>query len=445
MCGIIAVYNNNGEILECLSKLQHRGKDGVGIVSKEFDSNDFDYIKKTGTFLQNKESLTTFSVNKKPNISIGHMRYSTTNTEDFNKELQPLIRTHIALAHNGNIPNIKGDFNLDTEYLMKLLTQSESMNFEEKLIDLMNSVYSAYTLVVIYENNLYVVRDRYGIRPLCYGTSNTNQQVYVSSESVAIEDYIDSNIFEVKPGEILKINETGIQSIYQHPQAQQSICAFELIYFMNPDSLFQNIRVSQYRKALGLTLAKKETIPFNDMDYVVCGVPSTGIIPAQSFAACLKLPYYQFINKRNKCQNGADRTFILPNQDQRIKAVNAKFVFDDTFIKNKNLIIVDDTIVRGNIIKGIIKTLKYLGAKEIHVRIPAPKVINICSLGIAIHSKEELIAYNNSEKQINDLIGSTSLKYLETKDLHFFPKLSYMECFGVDRDSINLSAKYAIN
>ena len=442
MCGIIGIYNNSNNIIDCLNKLQHRGKDGVGIAMNTETMNII-LEKKLGTLEENKEILLDTINKTNPNIVIGHVRYSTRTSNEYTNELQPIMSNKIAIAHNGNIPNVE-NYKHDTLYILNYIVNNiDTISFHEILINLINSIHSAYSLVLIYDNCLYALRDRYGIRPLCYGKTS-NDSYYVSSESIAIEDHV-SSICEVKPGQIIKINASGIEGIYNHPHAQQSLCAFELIYFMNPDSRILGTYVRTYRDNLGIILAKKDKHGFSPKEYVVCGVPSSGIVAAESYAKYLKLPYEQFILKTNKTTNGSDRTFILPTQQSRIEAINKKFIFLEEAIKDKNLIIVDDTIVRGNIMKGIIKKLKEYGAKTIHVRIPAPRVIDICQLGIAIHSKEELIAYNKNMNEIKNELNCDSLLYLETSDLDFFPKESYMECFGVHQPSINLSTKYTLD
>lgn len=439
MCGIIGIYDNSSNITDCLNKLQHRGKDGVGIAMNT-SSGELILEKRLGTLEENKEYLLETINKHEPNIVIGHIRYSTRTSNEFSKELQPIMNNEIALAHNGNIPNVE-NYKHDTLYILNYIERNlDKLPFNQILINLMNKVHSAYSIVLIYNNSLYALRDRYGIRPLCYGKA-LNGSYYVSSESIAIEDHVCS-IMEVNPGQIIKIDSQGMTKLYNHPHAQQSLCAFELIYFMNPNSRILGTYVRNYRQNLGSILAKKEQHKFATNNYVVCGVPSSGIIAAQSYAKDLNLSYSQFINKTT---NGSDRTFILPNQQTRIDAINKKFIFNQDYIKNKNLIIVDDTIVRGNIMKGIIKKLKSYGAREIHIRIPAPRVIDICQLGIAIHSKEELIAYNKPLEDIIKELNCDSLLYLETSDLSFFPKKSYMECFGVNQTSINLSTKYTLD
>ena len=442
MCGIIGIYNNSSNIIDCLDKLQHRGKDGVGIAMNT-ESGTIILEKKLGTLVEN-EAVLLETINKtNPNIVIGHVRYSTRTSKEFANELQPLMSNNIAIAHNGNIPNVE-NYKHDTLYILNYIENNiDTLPFDEILINLINIVHSAYSLVLIYDNCLYALRDRYGIRPLCYGKSS-NGSFYVSSESIAIEHHV-SSICEVGPGQILKINASGVHEIYTHPLAQQSLCAFELIYFMNPDSRILGTYVRTYREKLGIILAKKDTHGFSPKDHIVCGVPSSGIVAAESYAKYLKLPYEQFIRKTNKTTNGSDRTFILPTQQSRIEAINKKFTFLEEAIKDKHLIIVDDTIVRGNIMKGIIKKIKEYGAKTIHVRIPAPRVVDICQLGIAIHSKEELIAYNKNMNEIKNELNCDSLLYLETSDLDFFPKESYMECFGVHQPSINLRTKYTLD
>jgi amidophosphoribosyltransferase len=443
MCGIFAIYDKNPfsikEIMNGLSKLQHRGKDGFGLAYQN-TNNEIKTIKKLGLIseIQIEEIYS--------NIGIGHVRYSTQHDKSlskFHNELQPLMIGNIALAHNGNIPNVENNVH-DSLYIIKFLSKQTIGGFENRLIELMNDIYSAYSLVIIYNDSLYVIRDRYGIRPLSIAQTRSGK-VIISSETCAFPEDTYS-MCDVNPGEIIRVNKDDISTIYNHERAQRSLCAFELIYFMNPESQIAGRLVRNFREDLGAHMAKKDYGIFNKDKYIVVGVPSSGIMAAKSYAKALGLNYEQYIQKR--FSGNSDRTFILPNQTERIDAVNKKFVFDEESIKGKNIILVDDTIVRGNIMKGIINKFKAFGANEIHVRIPAPPVIDICQLGIAIHSKEELITYNkkNYSIEIASEIGANSLKYLTAQEvLEMFPDQSYMECFGINHKSIDLSRKYSLD
>jgi amidophosphoribosyltransferase len=183
--------------------------------------------------------------------------------------------------------------------------------------------------------------------------------------------------------------------------------------------------IKNVRKNLGKVLANKEKMFKNKKDYIVTGIPLTGILYGKSYAETLELEYKQLIYKNDNIS----RTFIILNDNDRKKACSDKFIYNQKEIEGKNVILVDDTIVRGNVIKCIIKNFKKYGAKEIHVRIPAPPVIDICELGISIQTKEELIMHNKNIDQVCSEIGADSLVYLTTNELEYFPKNSYNQCF----------------
>jgi len=273
-------------------------------------------------------------------------------------------------------------------------------------------------------NTFYVMKDRYGIRPLCIGQNDN--QIIISSESCALNDC--KNINEVQSGQILRINEKGIKQIYLHPKSMDGICIFELMYFMNKDSIYNHKKVEEIRFELGEILARRETL--TNKDYIVIGIPSSGISAAISFAKYLNLEYSQLVKKVKVNDTTCDRTFIVLNNSERIKECKKKFKYDVNNLKNKKVIIIDDTIVRGNVIKTIIDELKLIGVSEIHVRIPAPPVIDICQLGIAIHNKDELIMNNRTIFDVRELLQINSLDFLTYEELSKYSPYSYKQCFG---------------
>ena len=438
MCGIFGIFSyipNSGNInavINGLKLLQHRGKDGSGIAYLTTDLK-LKLLKILGKvregFMDYKNLEDTF-------ICIGHVRYSTsgktvnnsfsTDAEKKN-ELQPFIGKNkhnnlISIVHNGNIPNIKQH---DTQFILDIILNS-NLSVEETLIGIMNTIPAAYSLLIVVDKTLYVMRDRYGIRPLCIGYKDG--KVYVSSETRPLDDCTD--IREIQSGEILRINENGVKTIYIHPCSVNSLCAFELIYFMNPKSHINGQSVNSIRQRLGQALAKKEKIIPKNSDYIVVGVPSSGLIAARAYADALNLQYQQLVKKVVNCVNGEDRTFILINNAERKKACRKKFKFDSEKIKDKKIILVDDTIVRGNVIQTVIESLEICGVKEVHIRIPAPPVVDRCQLGIAIQTKEELIMNNRTIGKVRDILGVLSLDYLTLDELTMFPKNAYKECFG---------------
>lgn len=422
MCGIFGIYNkksrnNMKKIIRYLQNLQHRGKDGYGIATynnKTFYENKYKGIINLDT--------TLFDFTKNIKMGIAHTRY-TTSTKYINGKqnaIQPLkkyINTDLTyLVHNGNIINIKTH---DTYYLFNLINKYFG-TFEEKLKYLIDNVPAAYCLILIHNDCMYIVRDRFGIRPLCIG--ETKNSWFISSESCALPK--NSYWRDVKPGEIIKISENKLETIYQHPHSQLSLCSFELYYFLSDESLVDGYYVKNIRKYLGYLLAKKEKL--RNKNYTVVGIPQTGIAYGKEYAKHTKLNYEQLIYKNPK----VGRTFILPDQKSRIKECNKKFIYEKDKLKNQKIIIVDDSIVRGNVIRSIINNLKQCGVKEIHIRIPSPPVIDICELGIAIKTKTELLAYNRSILEMKKELQVDSLEYLYSNEINFFPKYTYDQCFS---------------
>lgn len=424
MCGIIGIYNDNfiyySRIINLLKKLQHRGKDAYGV--SFFYKNRIITNKELGKVKGVYEGCDYLTQS-----CIGQTKYSTSKCMLKKKYIQPIENKNniFSLVHNGNIPNLD---EFDTNYLVRYIEESEYNNFKDKLIDLMNNINVSYSIIILTKKNeLFAMRDRYGIRPLCIGYKDG--AYIINSESYIFEK--DEYIRDIKPGEIIKVDKNGIQSIYEYPDSKIGICSFELIYLMNENSETDNYNIKEIRNKMSIELAKKDLqqefgeLNLNEKSYIVIGIPSTGIFYGKSYANYLDLEYKQYIKKKTK-----ERTFINIDKNNISKMCDKKFSYDVN-IKDKNIIIVDDSIVRGNIIKSIIKNLKLLGAKEIHIRIPSPPVVDICRLGIAIHSKNELIMYNKTIKQVEKEINCNSLKYLDLDNvMKFFPKHSYNECFG---------------
>lgn len=429
MCGIFGIYSFNigsvraDRILSYLKLIQHRGKDSHGIAYVKSNSSIIHLHKSKGLVDDNKNINNSLDLN----FGIGHVRYGTSSTKSYTlKEAQPLIdmKNKIALVHNGNIPNIKTH---DSRYLLELIIHNLEVNegdIKKSLVDLISIIPAAYSLLIMYENKIYVLRDKFGIRPLYYCV--TNECCLVCSETVVFPK--DCTYGVVNPGEILEICDTGIVPIYQHPKWQNSLCAFELLYFMSPNNSYDNRSVYDIRKRLGHLLAKddKEIVKKNT---VVVGVPTSGIAYGKGYSSELYLPYQQVISKNSTCF-GMDRTFILKNNEERNKACREKFKYDESNIRGKNIVVVDDTIVRGNVIKNIILRLKSCGAREIHIRIPSPPVIDTCQLGIDIKTREELLMYNFNIIDAAAYLGVDSLRFLEVKDLTEFPADCYAHCFG---------------
>jgi len=430
-CGIFGIYTCLssdeciGNVITGLELLQHRGQESCGI----------SYYKKDKLVIDKKLGLVKDSFEKEEykynvNSCIGHVRYSTSgnsklNLQDKYKECQPLYGKknnlgEFYLCHNGNIPNIKTH---DTQYIISFIENSKYNSWKDILIELIEKIPPAFCLLIITKNEIFAVRDKYGIRPLCIGKDISGNSC-VSSESCALQHYQYER--DVKPGEIIKCNTNGYLSLYVSPEGTTNICAFEYIYFMKENSLCNGVRVKHLREMLGTALARDERNIFTGNEIVV-GVPDSGICSAKSYAKELNLTYMQLINKNNKI----GRTFISPSSLERKRLCKEKFIYDEKNIKDKTIIIIDDTIVRGTVIKTIISFMYNYGAKEIHVRLPSPPVIDKCTLGIDIPIKEELLAYNKSYEDICKELNIESINYLECEEIDKIVGFeSYKECFG---------------
>jgi amidophosphoribosyltransferase len=433
MCGIFGIYSKTTTkldiLLKCLENLQHRGKDSFGIAyNNKYDNNkNHIFYKEKGLINCSQLNKNTKLLNTDIKIGIGHIKYTTSNIKNRQninclsnsdiefESIQPLSKkinnNNITLAHNGNIPNTPY---YDSQYILDFLCKDG--DFKENLIRFVNKIEVSYNLVIIYNDILYIVKDRNGIRPMNIAFDSDN--FYISSETVAYNclNIKKKNIREISPGEIIEIKNNIVETIYKLPNSQSKLCVFEYIYFMSPKSFIDSKYIYEIREVLGRLLAKKENL--DKTDYIVVGVPETGISSAQSYARYLDIEYQQIIKKKDKTTNGSDRTFILPDNKKRIEACDKKFVFDSKSIKNKKIILIDDTIVRGNVIKSIIKKLKLLGATEIHIRIPSPPIINKCQLGIAIKSKDELLMHNKTIEQAKKELEIDSLTYLNLEELN---------------------------
>lgn len=410
MCGIYGFSSLKSKSLEVLfnglRNLQHRGQDGYGVACEDY------YVRQLG-----KVPLITKHIEKNINKAIGHVRYTTSGNHDI-KYLQPLQNENIFLVHNGNIPNLKDKH--DTTYLLNLINTS---SIEESLINIMETIPSAYSIMVSTHKYIYVMRDRYGIRPLYYKTNN--KTIYVSSETCVWDNM--ENVKEIEPGTIYRIYKNEIELIYKYEKTNNSLCILELLYLMNGKSFYKNKTVNDIRYNLGTILAKKETLKF-DNDYIVVGIPSSGIKAALGYADTLNIPYQQLINLQTN-----DRTFITL-EHYRKNICQKKFLLSDK-IKGKKLIIIDDTIVRGTVIKEIIKQLHEKGVKEIHVRIPAPEVIDINEYGISINDKNSLLMNKYSIDNVCNYLNINSIKFLSIEDIKKnkdLPEKAYMKIFGID-------------
>ena len=455
-CGLYAIYEDNNDptviskTMYGLSKLQHRGQESAGI---GYFYEDRPVIYKELGLVKNMIGL----VNKNRAVkgTISHVRYSTSGPQLNNRqrleEAHPLMGMHPTLgyfmiAHNGNIPNLKKykkryqELNNDKvssdtiflkEFIQKVCQHVE--RWKEIFVRLLKEIPGVYCLTVLTNDSLWAVRDRTGNRPLSIGT---HRGYCITSETCGLGDY--AFLRDIRPGEIVCINSNGLKQycitveelsenmieyeenidsdevIIRHSPTEK-FCLFECIYFMNEESLYHQKTIHDIRFNFGRALARYDIdYFFNAKDTIVVGCPNTGIAPGKGYANEAKLPYRQIIIK-NKHIN---RTFILPDDSQRIETLKRKFSFDKELIKNKHIVFVDDSIVRGNTIRCISKIFKDFGCLSFNVRVASPPVRYPCYFGIDIPTSEELVAYDKEIDEITKTLGLDTLIYLELSDMY---------------------------
>jgi len=416
-CGVFGISNTkDASTLAALGlhALQHRGQEGCGIVS--FDGKHYHSEKRFGLVGDNfnKEKV----LKKLPgNFAIGHNRYSTTGGTTL-RNVQPFFADTnaggIVVAHNGNLTNaitlrqkLVRDGAIfystsDTETIVQLIAKSKRNKKIDKIIDALFQIQGAYALVFLTQDTLIGVRDPYGIRPLVIG--KLNNSYILASETCALDIIGAKFIREVENGEIVIIDNNKLKSIKPFPSKKQRPCVFEYIYFARPDSILNGKCAYEYRKNFGKELAKESSL---DVDLVV-PVPDSGNAAA--------IGYSQYTGNNFDLglirNHYVGRTFIEPVQKIRSLGVKLKLNANKSTIKNKKIVLIDDSLVRGTTCFKIVKMLYDAGAKEVHVRIASPEIKYPDFYGIDTPTKSELLAANKSNKEICKYINAKSLKFL---------------------------------
>lgn len=427
MCGILGIYYNNSTdilslLLPGLLSLQHRGQESAGISI----SDGKEIYKKHIMGLTSQLSSELQYDNIKGNIGIGHVRYSTkgnsslTNCQPyvFNiEQQQETTSPHIswlgwmAMAQNGTITRYENenDISSDCHYIAQFLQETKENNIQDKIINFIKEFDAAYSIILMTLDKLYCWKDRYGFRPLFIG-KDSKENYYVSSETCAFSTLNVKCIHSVHPGEIIEISKEGMKSIYTYSKPQPTFCAFEYVYFSRPDSYIDNNQVHSVRTELGKQLARECPI---DADYVM-GVPDSATPHAIGYSHESGIPFYECLTKNRYI----GRTFICPTQEERKNKIKMKFNILKQNIKNKSIILIDDSIVRGNTIKHIIEYLKKSGVLKIHLRIACPPIKHPCHMGINMSTYDELIASKHNVNEIKDIIGADSLYYISLEGMN---------------------------
>uniref|UniRef100_A0AAY4D4B2 Amidophosphoribosyltransferase n=1 Tax=Denticeps clupeoides TaxID=299321 RepID=A0AAY4D4B2_9TELE len=430
-----------------LVALQHRGQESAGIVTSN-GANQPTYTTLKGMGLVN----TAFKAEdllklRHGNLGIGHTRYSTTGDSEL-QNCQPFVvdtlHGKIAVAHNGELVNagalrkkvMRHGVGLSTSSDSELITQllaltppmeeDDAPNWVARIKNLMTETPTSYSLLVMHKDVIYAVRDPYGNRPLCLGRlvpisklqgagtagDGDTEGWVVSSESCSFQSIGARYHREIQPGEIVQISKSGVKTLSVVPRPEgdpPAFCIFEYVYFARPDSIFEGQMVYTVRQRCGRQLAIEAP---TDAD-VVSTVPESATPAALGYAQESGLPYVEVL-----CKNRyVGRTFIQPNTRLRQLGVAKKFgALSDNFA-GKRVVLVDDSIVRGNTISPIIKLLKEAGATEVHIRVASPPIRFPCYMGINIPTKEELIANKPEFEDIAGYIGAASVRYLSVEGL----------------------------
>ncbi|MDI9338807.1 MAG: amidophosphoribosyltransferase [Alphaproteobacteria bacterium] len=423
-CGVIGIFNHPDATqltYLCLKALQHRGQEGAGIVTS--DTQNHHIVRGEGLVDQvfNKQKLDTLLGIH----AIGHVRYSTKGGKCL-ENVQPFLFRHhsgdFALCHNGNIVNsdiLKNNLEAqgslfqstsDTEIMAHLFKKNytDAQRFEI-IKNSLNQLEGAFTFLLLTKKILYAMRDKHGLRPLSLGRLDNGGYI-VASETCCFDILNATFIRDIEPGEVIGISLEELHTTHYSQNITHKMCAMEYIYFSRPDSQIESINVHNFRKQCGKVLAQKHPVANADL---VIGVPDSSLSAAMGYASESKIPYELGLVK-NKY---VGRTFIEPTQILREHALKIKLSVVKAIVEGKKLVVVDDSIVRGNTSKNIIKLLRKAGAKEVHFRLASPPFSYPCFYGVDTSTFEELIAAKQSIEDVRKFIEADSLEYLTPDEL----------------------------
>lgn len=397
-----------------LYALQHRGQEGSGIVSS--DGERFYQEKGLGLVA---DIFTKSVLERVPgSMAIGHNRYSTAGTNHINN-VQPLMVNfafgNLALAHNGNLINatmLRNELEAygaifqsetDSEVMIHLIAHSGAETLLDRIIDALRQVRGAFSVVVLTEHEVIAARDPHGFRPLSLGRLKSSW--VVASETCAFDLIEAEYVRDIEPGEVVVMNASGVTSYHPFVNVKPAKCVFEYVYFARPDSrIFGAYTVHETRKALGRQLAKEAGV---DADLVI-PVPDSGVPAALGYAEGAGLPF-DFGLIRN---HYVGRTFIEPEQSIRHFGVKVKLNAVSEVVKDKRVVVVDDSLVRGTTSRKIVEMIRGAGAREVHLRISSPPIVSPCFYGIDTPTRRELIAANHTVEETRVYITADSLAYL---------------------------------
>ncbi len=422
-CGLFGIWgNNNAAKLTYIGlfALQHRGQEGAGITI----NNKGKLFTKRGLGLLNDVFNSPNTFDKiSSTAALGHVRYSTAGNNVL-ENIQPLpfnfSDTQFAIAHNGNLTNAISlrkklesqgaiyQSSSDSENIMHLIRLSKAKRLDNKVKESLKIIKGGFAFLIITKDRLYAALDPNGFRPLVVGQLPSGGYV-VCSETCALNAVGAQFKFDIKPGQLIKIDDSGIHVERYTNHTQLAICSMEYIYFSRPDSDIYGVNIHAARKKMGKRLAKEHPVKAD----IVTGVPNSSLSAAIGYAEESGLPYEMGLIKNQY----SSRTFIEPTQELRQQGVDMKLSPVKGVVAGKKVVLVDDSIVRGTTSKRIVKLLKHAGASEVHLRIASPPLRYPCFYGIDIQHISELIAAHKTVKQMRKIFQANSLGFLSIKGL----------------------------
>lgn len=426
-CGIVGVYGSPEAAIWTylgLYSLQHRGQESTGIACSDGET----IHKHLGMGLVSDVYNQKILEKLQGHIAIGHNRYSTTGSSDI-QNVGPIVVNQklgtIGVAHNGNLVNSKSlrekledrgsifQTTTDSEVILHLVAKSWRTSIEEKIMDAVQQIEGAFSLVFITKDKLIAVRDPNGIRPLAIGKKKDSY--IIASETCAFDLVGAEYLRDVKAGEMIVIDKKGLKSVPVFPNPNPKHCVFEFVYFSRPDSQIFGEYVDKTRRKLGKNLAEEKPCSAD----IVISVPDSSNTAALGYSARSDAKYEIGLIRNHYI----GRTFIHPRQKIRDMNVRIKYNTVGGVLKDRTVIMVDDSIVRGTTIKGLVKRIRDAGAKEVHIRVTSPPIKYPCYYGMDFPTKNELIAHDKDVKEIAKFLGVDSLEYLSLEQmLNAMPK-----------------------
>jgi amidophosphoribosyltransferase len=422
-CGVFGIFAPDHDVARlayfALYALQHRGQESAGIATTDLGGNIMT-LRDLGLVSQvfDEQKLRALP----GDMALGHVRYSTTGSSAW-ENAQPVYRSdrrELALAHNGNLTNavelhaelreqdVAFRSTSDSEIIAALLSTHPAEQIEDAVADVLPRLKGAFSTVVMTREKLVAFRDPHGLRPLALGM--LGERYCVASESCAL-DIIGARLLrEVEPGEVLTIDERGLRTRIAVAGERRAFCVFEHIYFARPDSRIGGVVLQAARGRMGELLAREAPV---DADLVIA-VPDSGTPAARGYARVSGIPQDDgFVKNRYVA-----RTFIQPGQELRKHGLRLKFNPMPEIVAGKRLVVVDDSIVRGNTTRQIVQMLRDAGAREVHLRITAPPIRHPCHYGIDMSTREEMVAHGRTVEQVAEELGADSLHYLSLEGVY---------------------------